>query len=130
VYRSVAPYYASNAYEDYGTVMGLRMVNSNEYGTSGAGAFGGAVVGGLIGNRFGGGNGRVLSTAAGVFLGAATGNALEAQGAYTRMLQEIIIRKNTGQTISVYQARVQPFQVGDQVVIQRDGPGVRVLLVQ
>jgi outer membrane lipoprotein SlyB len=128
-YRAVTPYYASNPYEDHGTVIAVRMVSATEYTTSGAGAFGGAVVGGLIGNRFGGGNGKVLSTAAGVFLGAATGNVLEGQGRYHRLMQEVAIRKNNGQVVSIYQANPQPFQVGDQVSIQREGAGVRIYLL-
>lgn len=45
--------------------------------TSGVGVVGGAVVGGLLGNRFGGGSGRALMTAGGAVAGGYAGNEIE-----------------------------------------------------
>lgn len=127
-YRTApAPYYGQ-VYGDYGTVIAVRMVLSGT--TTGVGALGGAVVGGAIGNRFGGGTGKTLSTVAGVLLGASVGNSMEYNGnGGQRYIQEVVVRKNTGQVISVFQPHPQPFHVGDSVSLQYEGGGaVRLFL--
>ena len=50
---------------------------SQESHTPGAGAVVGGVAGGLLGSQVGGGNGRLVTTAAGAAIGALTGNSVQ-----------------------------------------------------
>ncbi len=61
----------------YGTVQNITVSNNGGSQTSGGGAILGALVGGVVGNRFGGGTGKDLSTVAGAFGGAIVGNEIE-----------------------------------------------------
>lgn len=61
----------------YGTVQNITVSNNGGSQTSGGGALLGAIVGGVVGNRFGGGTGKDLSTVAGAFGGAIVGNEIE-----------------------------------------------------
>lgn len=61
----------------FGTVQSITTINTGGSQTSGGGALIGALVGGAIGNRFGGGTGKDLSTVGGAFGGAILGNEIE-----------------------------------------------------
>ena len=79
---------------DCGTVVSSRTVEQAQK-ASGLGAVGGAVVGGLLGNQVGSGNGRTLATVAGAAAGGYAGNNIE-RSRNTKMVTETRVRMSDG----------------------------------
>jgi len=79
----------------------------------------GAVVGGLLGNQVGGGNGRVLATVAGAAAGGYGGNKIQ-----QKMQQGDIYTANEQRCDTVYDIREQP--AGYEVVYMLNGTQHRV----
>jgi outer membrane lipoprotein SlyB len=103
VTKTPTPVYSDNQYRqappvcsNCGEVVSVRAVQHHGP-TTGVGAVGGAVVGGLIGNQFGGGNGRTLTTIAGAVGGGYVGNNIE-KNARTTTSFEVIVRMDNGKT--------------------------------
>ncbi|PSW03660.1 glycine zipper 2TM domain-containing protein [Photobacterium lipolyticum] len=89
----------------------------------------GGVVGGLIGNQFGGGTGREVATAVGVVAGASIAhNRQPGQTVVEYRLVEILIKTDDGKLIDVIQDVDQSmiFGRGDNVRILYFNEGVRV----
>ena len=81
----------------------------------------GGVVGGLIGNQFGGGTGREVATAVGVVAGAGIAhNRQPVQKVVDYRLVELLIKAEDGRLIDVIQ------DVDQQMIFQR-GDSVRIL---
>lgn len=80
---------------DCGTVVSSRSVEQAQK-ASGLGAVGGAVVGGLLGNQVGSGNGRTLATVAGAAAGGYAGNNIE-RSRNTKMVTETRVRMSDGE---------------------------------
>ncbi|KQX85041.1 glycine zipper 2TM domain-containing protein [Variovorax sp. Root473] len=76
-----AIHYQEAAYVEYGHVANIEVLRSETagVGTTGGGAVAGGLLGGVVGNQFGHGNGRAAATALGLVGGALLGNAIEAQ---------------------------------------------------
>lgn len=87
---------------------------------SGVGAVGGAVVGGLLGNMVGGGNGKKLATVAGAVGGGYAGNEIEKnQKSYTVWI--IQVEERDGRTRR-FERRSDPgLAAGDQVRLTENG---------
>lgn len=87
---------------------------------SGVGAVGGAVVGGLLGNMVGGGNGKKLATVAGAVGGGYAGNEIEkSQKSYTVWVLQMEDRD--GRTRR-FERRADPgLRVGDEVRLSENG---------
>ncbi|MCW8331662.1 glycine zipper 2TM domain-containing protein [Photobacterium sp. SDRW27] len=89
----------------------------------------GGVVGGLIGNQFGGGSGREVATAVGAVAGASIAhNRQPSQKIVNYRLVELLIKADDGRLIDVIQDVDQQmlFQRGDHVRILYFDDGVRV----
>ncbi|MGF1730943.1 glycine zipper 2TM domain-containing protein [Photobacterium kasasachensis] len=89
----------------------------------------GGVVGGLIGNQFGGGSGREVATAVGVVAGAGIAhNRQPVQKVVDYRLVELLIKAEDGRLIDVIQDvdKQMIFQRGDSVRILYFDEGVRV----
>ena len=98
-----------------GNVESVRTITQRAEG-SGLGAAGGAVIGGLLGNQVGGGNGRTLATAAGAIGGAVVGNQVEGNMKATTSY-EIRVRLDDG-TLRTFRQNSQPqWRSGDRVRI-------------
>ena len=80
------------------------------------GAVAGGVTGGVIGNTVGSGSGRTVATVVGALVGAAAGSMAE-EGLTRKQGLEIIVRKDSGQTIVVVQEADMPIAVGERVRI-------------
>lgn len=98
-----------------GVVESVRPVEQQQP-TSGIGAVGGAVVGGLLGNQVGGGTGRTLATIAGAVGGGYAGNVIE-QRTHTRTSYEVIVRMNDGNR-QRFVMDAQRFRNGDLVRVE------------
>ncbi|MGH8820764.1 MAG: glycine zipper 2TM domain-containing protein [Rhodoferax sp.] len=97
-----------------GTVESVTPVERKGQGT-GLGAVGGGVVGALVGNQFGGGNGRTVATILGAVGGGFAGNAIEKNVRKTTVY-EIAIRMDDG-TVRHLERRA-PVAAGTRVTLQ------------
>jgi len=80
------------------------------------GTVAGGVAGGVVGNTVGSGSGRAIATVAGALVGAVAGTMAE-EGITRKQGLEIIVRKDSGQTIVVVQEADMPIAVGERVRI-------------
>ena len=87
---------------------------------SGVGAVGGAVVGGLLGNMVGGGNGKKLATVAGAVGGGYAGNEIEKnQKSYTVWVVQV---EQADGRARRFERRADPgLRVGDEVRLTENG---------
>jgi outer membrane lipoprotein SlyB len=108
----------------YGTLESVRPVRLDEdHSLVGTGV--GAVLGGLVGNTLGGGNGRAATTVLGAVGGGLAGNALE-HNATQQEGAELVVRLDSGQTIAVVQDGSQRFEAGQRVRVLTGSHGARV----
>jgi outer membrane lipoprotein SlyB len=89
-----APHHAPRC-DSCGTVISTYTYEQKAEHGSGAGLVTGALVGGFLGNRVGGGNGRKLATVAGAVGGGYAGNEIE-RGARSRTMTEVKVRMDNG----------------------------------
>lgn len=97
-----------------GVVEAVHAVTQRGQG-SGLGAAGGAIVGGLLGNQVGGGNGRKLATVAGAVGGAVVGNQVEGNMKSTTTYQ-VRVRMEDGKTRTINSSSAN-WQAGDHVKV-------------
>lgn len=110
----------------YGTVVSVRPVKiDGDRGTINTGTVVGAALGGIAGNAFGHGLGRVATTAGGAVVGGLAGNAIQNK-ATSADGQEIVVRLNDGSEITVAQGTDERFSVGQRVKVVGSGNNVRV----
>jgi outer membrane lipoprotein SlyB len=110
----------------YGTIEALRMVIIEGTKTP-IGSTTGAVVGGVAASSIGDGKGSVIAGVLGAVAGGLAGSAAEEALTKTQGI-ELVIHKNSGQTISVvqqYQVN-DSFQVGDRVRLMYLNGKIRV----
>lgn len=103
-----------------------QMVESEQSGWK---TLGGAVLGGLLGNQFGGGHGREIATAVGALAGAAAVQHYQSGGSLVESkLVELLIRSDQDKLINVIQDfdPAMVFAQGDKVRILYFSDGVRV----
>jgi outer membrane lipoprotein SlyB len=81
--------------------------------TSGVGIAAGAVVGGLLGNQIGSGNGRLLGTVAGAAGGGYAGNEIEKR-THTTTSYEVIVRMENGR-VREFPEAAGAWRIGDPV---------------
>ena len=98
-----------------GTVESIVPVRRQGHGT-GIGAVGGAVVGGLLGNQFGHGSGRLGMTALGAVGGGFAGNAVE-KHLRSETDYQVRVRMETGRLRYFTYHQAPPFQQGERVHI-------------
>ncbi|MDD5029895.1 MAG: glycine zipper 2TM domain-containing protein [Rhodoferax sp.] len=112
----------TNAYTQYGVVQSIDLVSQNTgAGNSsiGAGTIAGAVVGGILGNQVGGGDGNTVATVLGAAGGAYAGHQVEKnqRGAQQVNAYKLTVRLNNGSYQSVTQSSNADIRVGDRVQI-------------
>lgn len=117
----------------YGEVASVRQVSKQELREdqyAGWKTFGGAVLGGLIGNQFGDGSGRDVATVLGALAGAGVARNRTQPHTVEYQLVELMIRVETdGSQVMVLQDldRNMRFNAGDQVrMVYLQGGDVRV----
>jgi outer membrane lipoprotein SlyB len=98
--------------ETCGEVESIRAVKHPKK-TSGIGMVGGAVVGGLLGNQIGSGNGRILGTVAGAAGGGYAGNEIE-KHTQTTTTYEVMVRMENGR-VREFPQSASHWRVGDRV---------------
>ena len=106
---------AANPYA--GQVTAITPVTTQQGNETGLGMIGGAVVGGLLGNQVGKGNGRTLATVAGAVGGGYAGH--EAENYYHRDTSyNVSVRMDSGATRTFTYKAAPGFQVGDRVHVE------------
>lgn len=108
-----APQRQAAACASCGTVEAITTVRRAGHGT-GVGAVGGAVAGGLIGNQFGAGRGRIAMTVLGAVGGGFAGNAVEKR-LRSETDYQVRVRMENGRTQSFTYREAPPFQQGQPV---------------
>ncbi|WP_332815056.1 glycine zipper 2TM domain-containing protein [Ramlibacter sp.] len=108
-----------------GTVQAVHEVKEKGQG-SGLGAVGGAVVGGLLGNQVGGGNGKKVMTVIGAVGGGLAGHEVEKRARST-VAYDVQVRMEDGSVRTI--RRPEPVAVGTRVFVEGGelrvgGPGV------
>jgi outer membrane lipoprotein SlyB len=94
---------------------------------SGAGAFGGSLLGGLAGSAAGAGAGQAAAIFGGMILGALTGSAME-RTANRGPGVELTLRLDSGRTATVVQPDGgEALRPGDRVRLLSDGYAMRVV---
>ncbi len=101
-----------------GEVVAINAVQAPEP-TTGLGAVGGAVAGGLLGNQVGGGRGRVLATIAGAVGGGFAGNGIE-HVVRKATSYEVQVRMQDGSYRNFTYSTQPPVQVGERVRVSGD----------
>ncbi|MES2535236.1 MAG: glycine zipper 2TM domain-containing protein [Pseudomonadota bacterium] len=104
---------ARSVCENCGTVESVDAIRQAAQ-PSGLGIAAGAVVGGLLGNQVGGGNGKTLATVAGVVGGGFAGNEVEKRTRSTTSY-EVRVRMQDGSARTFPSAVNNAWQVGDRV---------------
>jgi len=83
---------------------------------SGLGVVAGALVGGVLGNQVGAGNGRAISTVAGAVGGGFAGNEIEKR-THTTTAYEVRVRMEDGHVRTFPQSSQNNWRVGDRVKV-------------
>jgi outer membrane lipoprotein SlyB len=105
----------ATACSNCGVIDAINPVDTRGEGTA-VGTAGGAILGGLLGNQVGSGNGRKLATVAGAIGGAMAGNQIEGNMKSSRSF-DIVVRLNDGSMRSLHQTEQPAWRVGDHVRI-------------
>jgi outer membrane lipoprotein SlyB len=101
-----------------GEVVAVNAVQESEP-TTGLGAVGGAVAGGLLGNQVGGGRGRVLATIAGAVGGGLAGNGIE-HAVRKATSYQVQVRMQDGSYRNFTYSSQPTVQVGERVHVSGD----------
>ena len=101
-----------------GEVVAVNAVQESEP-TTGLGAVGGAVAGGLLGNQVGGGRGRVLATIAGAVGGGLAGNGIE-HAVRKSTTYQVQVRMQDGSYRNFTYSTQPTVQVGERVHVSGD----------
>lgn len=104
-----------------GTVESVKQVEIEGTKTP-VGAVAGAATGGVLGSTIGSGKGRTLATVAGALAGAGGGYLAE-EAITSKKSLEIVVKKDTGQTIVVVQEADVYIAPGDRVNVIRANDG-------
>ena len=102
------------AYNDYGRVVAIDVVNAGNGHTSGAGAVVGGIVGGVIGHQIGSGRGNDVATAAGAVGGAVAGNQIE-KNRNGGEAYRVVVEFRDGRQATFVQESLDGIRVGDRV---------------
>lgn len=110
-----APVRARATCSNCGRVESVRTVKTRAQG-SGLGAAGGAVLGGLLGNQIGGGNGKKLATVAGAVGGAVVGNQVEGNMKATTSYV-VQVRMDNGGSRTFNLQNLNGYNTGDRIKV-------------
>ena len=101
-------------FAEYGRVQNIGYVELSQR-TSGAGAVLGALIGGVVGSRFGGGGGRILATGAGAVGGAMIGDHVEGHHLRDDEVYRVQVRFDDGRIQDFDFQRIDDLRIGDRV---------------
>lgn len=108
--------YSNGVYPQYGVVQSIELVRLNNSGI-GIGTIAGAVIGGIVGNQVGAGNGNTAATVLGAAGGAYAGHELEKRSQPQTDGYRLSIRMQDGSHQTVTQGASGEIRVGDRVQV-------------
>jgi outer membrane lipoprotein SlyB len=111
----------------YGRVAQIDAVTLSGEQHLGLGAIIGAVAGGVLGHQIGGGTGKDIATVAGLLGGAYVGSKVQQKNAAPSAGQHVVVSLTNGVAVSVTQPADPALKVGDNVYIEGNGEGARVV---
>lgn len=85
---------------------------------SGGGAVAGVVIGGVLGNQVGDGDGRRAATVAGAVIGGIVGNNAERRSSRRRNVYDVLVNMDRGQSIWVTQGELRGVREGSRVEVR------------
>jgi outer membrane lipoprotein SlyB len=109
-----------SACQSCGTVISSRTYEQTAAKGSGLGIAGGAVIGGLLGNQVGSGNGKTLATVAGAVGGGYAGNSIE-KHANSKTMTDVRVRMSNGQERTFKESGRSRFRNGSRVQVVHGG---------
>lgn len=112
--QAASPHHAGAQCANCATVISAHTFERAAEHGSGVGIATGAIVGGLLGNHVGGGNGRSLATVAGAVGGGYAGNEIEKRSRTTTMT-EVRVRMSNGQVRSFTESGASGRRAGQHV---------------
>jgi outer membrane lipoprotein SlyB len=110
---------ASNRCEQCGVVSDVRQIQTQKE-SSPLGMVIGGIAGGVIGNQFGGGSGKALTTVAGAVAGGAIGNQVGKNNGGPDVAWQVTIKLDDGRYATVTQAADPQVRPGDYVQIRNN----------
>ncbi|QNK00820.1 glycine zipper 2TM domain-containing protein [Dyella telluris] len=110
---------SSNRCEQCGVVSDVRQIETQK-SSSPLGMVIGGIAGGVIGNQFGGGSGKVLTTVAGTVAGGAIGNQVGKNSGGPDVAWQVTIKLDDGRYATVTQAADPQVRTGDYVQIRNN----------
>ena len=116
-HNAAAKAQAANYCNNCGTVVAVNTITHAAPQTSGVGVVAGALLGGVLGNQVGGGNGRKIATVAGAIGGGLAGNEVEKR-TRTSNTYEVKVRMEDGSTRSFSHKTEPNWQNGDKVRVE------------
>jgi outer membrane lipoprotein SlyB len=99
-----------------GQIESIQAVQQPAKTTSGVGVVSGAVIGGVLGNQVGAGNGRAIATVAGAVGGGYAGNEIEKR-THTTTTYQVHVRMEDGHLRTLHQSNLGNWRVGDRVKV-------------
>jgi outer membrane lipoprotein SlyB len=114
--QAASPATGASVCHQCGKVMSTRTINRPAAHGNGLGIATGAVVGGLLGNQIGGGNGRTLATVAGAVGGGYAGNVIEKR-ARSSTVTQVRVRMNNGAVRTFTEAGNSRWHAGTHVKV-------------
>jgi outer membrane lipoprotein SlyB len=110
---------SSSRCEQCGVVSDIRQIETQK-GSSPLGMVIGGIAGGVIGNQFGGGSGKTLTTVAGAVAGGAIGNQVGKNNGSPDVAWQVTIKLDDGRYATVTQAADPQVRPGDYVQIRNN----------
>lgn len=110
---------SSNRCEQCGVVSDVRQIETQK-SSSPLGMVIGGIAGGVIGNQFGGGSGKVLTTVAGTVAGGAIGNQVGKNNGGPDVAWQVTVKLDDGRYATVTQAADPQVRPGDYVQIRNN----------
>ena len=111
---------SNQCYQGCGYVRDIREVLLGNNNSAAVGTVIGAVVGGLLGNQVGKGNGKTAATVAGAVGGGFAGHAIGKNSGNGGYGWQVVVQLQNGQYATVTQRNPPQVQVGDYVMIRGD----------
>jgi outer membrane lipoprotein SlyB len=103
---------------EYGTVQAIQVTSAPDDELISAGTVLGGIAGGVIGHQIGSGRGNAAATVAGALGGAVVGHEIQKKVNASR--NRIIVRLDSGSTLTVEEAGEVDLRVGDRVRVENN----------
>lgn len=109
--------YYERGCDNCGRVIRINSIGQRNNNHVGGGTVIGAIVGGVLGNQVGKGDGRKAATVVGALAGGAVGHRVEKDNRRGRSYYQIVVRMDQGRTLSFEQSDDYRLRRGDRIYV-------------